>query len=90
MTDIASQADSDLVSAVESYFESLGWATPDMPITDVVVLAVRRGFDLEGGKANSVCIVPTETPVPMVLGMVRYAQEWCLNIVRESFSGGGF
>jgi hypothetical protein len=78
-------ADEDLTDAVDRYMHEIGWAEADLPIVDVLVVIHRRGFDREGGKSVTSTIVPTDTPVPTLLGMCRSAQMRFEKLVSDSF-----
>lgn len=75
----------EIVSAVERYIDQMGWSRPDLPLTDVLVVAVRRGFDQLGSKSVTTMLVPTESAVPLLLGMSRYAQMRLEKMIVESF-----
>lgn len=75
----------ELVTAVEQYMGRIGWNHPDLMLTDVMMVAVSRGFDQSGSKSRTTTIVPTDSSVPMLLGMTRYAQMRFEKIVVESF-----
>lgn len=77
-------ANDSLTCAVDKYLEDMGWDQPGMPVTDLVLVSVRRGFDANGGKSIANCITPTETSMPMILGMVGYAKLWAESLVNES------
>lgn len=46
---------------------------PDMLITDIVIVVTQRGYDEEGGTSLTVTLVPTDTPQPMVVGLLKMA-----------------
>jgi len=75
----------DLVAEVERYIDRMGWGHPDLVLTDVVVIATRRGFDRRGGKSVTTTIVPTESDVPMTVGMLRYSQMRFEKVITDSF-----
>lgn len=79
-------ANSELVSAVERFMTQMDWIHPDLMLTDVMVIAVSRGFDRSGGKSRTTTIVPTDSAVPLLLGMARYAEMRFEKIVAESFT----
>lgn len=80
-------ADSALIHAVETYVADQGWPREhDLILTDVLVVAVRRGFDSEGGKSQTITLTPTESSVPMLLGMTNYARLRMEKMVNESFT----
>lgn len=80
------EPDEELSAAVEKYIDTAGWSDPDLTLTDVVVIAVRRGFDPVGGKSITTTITPTDSAVPMLLGMCRYATMRFEKIVNDSFT----
>lgn len=84
--------DSDLVASVERYLTTHGWSdgTPsDLTLTDVLVVAVRRGFDSVGSKSQTITLTPTESSVPMLMGMANYARLRFDKMANESFTDKG-
>ena len=77
---------SALIAAVEAYVAAQGWPREDLVLTDVLVVAVRRGFDADGGKSHTTTLTPTESSVPMMLGMANYARLRMEKIINDSFT----
>lgn len=75
----------ELTAAVERYMGQVGWTQPDLQLTDVLVVAVSRGFDQSGVMSRTTTLTPTDSSVPMLLGMTRYAQMRFEKIVADSF-----
>lgn len=90
MTEQKEKAARELTEAVEHFVREAGWSEPDLTLTDVMVVAVRRGFDVGGGKSVTSTIVPTDSSVPMLLGMAKYASMRFEKIVAESFTDEGY
>jgi len=78
--------DDQFVAAVERYLESCGNLEDYATLTDVLVVTVRRGFDHEGGKSLTNILTPTDSAVPILLGMSRYAQLRFEKMVNDSFN----
>lgn len=66
-------ADRRLCEAIERYMVEVGWSHPALTLTDVVVVAMRRGWDGEGGKAVTSVITPTDTTMPTAIGLAQTA-----------------
>jgi hypothetical protein len=80
-------ANEQLNNTIDTYLEQMGWADPDLPVIDVLVVVQRRGFDRAGGKSVVSTIVPTDSTVPSLLGMIRHAQMRFEKMVDESLEG---
>lgn len=77
--------DNELTAAVERYIDQMGWTQSDLVLTDVLVVTVRHGFDRQGGKSVINVITPTDSMVPLLLGMSRYAGMRFEKTVMDSF-----
>lgn len=82
MTDEGEQ----LAAAVERYLEWWSPVEEGMTLTDVLVVTVHRGFDQQGGKSLTSIVTPTDSSVPILLGMSHYARLRFEKMVNDSFS----
>jgi hypothetical protein len=73
-TDDGQKANERLTESVSAYLAEMGWEQPGTTLTDVLVVAVRRGWSDQGGMSLVNAVVTTDTTPIMTLGMVRYAQ----------------
>lgn len=81
----AEGANRRLTDAVSAYIDEMGWGNGQLTMTDVMVVAVRRGWDRDGGKSVTGVWVPTDTSVPTALGMAEYARIRFDLLARKAF-----
>jgi len=84
------EADQELTDAVDRYLHRAGLIFDDsdqtgLTLTDVMLVTVRCGFDQLGSKSQTSVITPTDSSVPILIGMARYA-----SIRFESMAEGSF
>ncbi len=77
--------DRRLADAVEQYIAEMGWANPALTLTDVVCVAMRRGWDGVGGKAVTSIITPTDTTHPTALGLAQAAVISFSQVIAQSY-----
>lgn len=82
---MSEQDNNEVTAAIERYIVARGWWLPDMALTDVLVVAVTQGFDPRGVKSRTFTVVPTDSAVPMVVGMARSAQIRYEQMIAGSF-----
>ena len=77
--------DDELAAAIERHLAAWSEPDPDFTLTDVLVVTVRRGFDQRGEKSITSVLTPTDSSVPILLGMSRYAQLRFEKMINDSF-----
>lgn len=76
-------ARSELVDHVGRLLSVADLRRPDMLLTDVVIITVQRGYVEGGGTSITNMMIPSDTPDPMILGMLGLARQQLLNLDRH-------